>query len=179
MQAGWLAGCPLAISKWFSIFSRIICYHKGIEKEILIGFCKSPFFPPSLQPYVTTAFGRNALSASQDLDRIQDRADKTSAELRRTEAELRVTRVSSFRRTRAFIVFFTRLNVKTNSKYWLEKILVVLNFWVFDFCKYRLIHVPTYSSSNKTIPIHFSLNATSTTTGEIQTYPLFVYLIVF
>lgn len=48
-----------------------------------------------LQPYVTTAFGRNALSASQDLDRIQDRADKTSAELRRTEAELRVTRVSS------------------------------------------------------------------------------------
>lgn len=49
-----------------------------------------------LQPYVTTAFGRNALSASQDLDRIQDRADKTSSELRRTEAELRVTRVSEF-----------------------------------------------------------------------------------
>lgn len=55
----------------------------------------NPRIPVHAQPYVTTAFGRNALSASQDLDRIQDRADKTSSELRRTEAELRVTRVST------------------------------------------------------------------------------------
>lgn len=59
--------------------------------------------PIRLQPYVTTAFGRNALSASQDLDRIQERADKNSAELRRTEAELRVTRVSD-QQDESFIV---------------------------------------------------------------------------
>lgn len=39
------------------------------------------------------SFGRN--SSSQELDRIQERADKTVAELRRTQAELRVTQVSS------------------------------------------------------------------------------------
>lgn len=38
------------------------------------------------------SFGRN--SSSQELDRIQERADKTVAELRRTQAELRVTQVS-------------------------------------------------------------------------------------
>lgn len=34
------------------------------------------------------------MTSSQELDRVQERADKTAAELRRTEAELRVTRVS-------------------------------------------------------------------------------------
>lgn len=46
----------------------------------------------SSQPQVS--FGRN--SSSQELDRVQERADKTVAELRRTQAELRVTQVSSF-----------------------------------------------------------------------------------
>ena len=46
----------------------------------------------SAQPQVS--FGRN--SSSQELDRVQERADKTVAELRRTQAELRVTQVSSF-----------------------------------------------------------------------------------
>lgn len=34
------------------------------------------------------------MTTSQELDRAQERADKTAADLRRTEAELRVTRVS-------------------------------------------------------------------------------------
>lgn len=34
------------------------------------------------------------MSTSQELDRAQERADKTAADLRRTETELRVTRVS-------------------------------------------------------------------------------------
>lgn len=34
------------------------------------------------------------MSSSQELDRVQERADKTIAELRRTQAELRVTQVS-------------------------------------------------------------------------------------
>lgn len=41
-----------------------------------------------------TTFGRSTLTTSQELDRAQERADKTAADLRRTEAELRVTRVS-------------------------------------------------------------------------------------
>ena len=41
-----------------------------------------------------TTFGRNTLTTSQELDRVQERADKTTAELRRTQAELRVTQVS-------------------------------------------------------------------------------------
>lgn len=36
------------------------------------------------------------MSTSQELDRVQERADKTSAELRRTQAELRVTQVIMF-----------------------------------------------------------------------------------
>jgi hypothetical protein len=35
------------------------------------------------------------MSSTQELDRVQERADKTTAELRRTQAELRVTQVSS------------------------------------------------------------------------------------
>lgn len=42
-----------------------------------------------------TTFGRSTLTTSQELDRAQERADKTAADLRRTEAELRVTRVST------------------------------------------------------------------------------------
>lgn len=42
-----------------------------------------------------TTFGRNTMSSSQELDRVQERADKTTAELRRTQAELRVTQVSA------------------------------------------------------------------------------------
>lgn len=42
-----------------------------------------------------TTFGRSTLTTSQELDRAQERADKTAADLRRTEAELRVTRVSN------------------------------------------------------------------------------------
>lgn len=42
-----------------------------------------------------TTFGRSTLSTSQELDRAQERADKTAADLRRTETELRVTRVST------------------------------------------------------------------------------------
>jgi hypothetical protein len=34
------------------------------------------------------------LTTSQELDRVQERHDKTSAELRRTQAELRVTQVN-------------------------------------------------------------------------------------
>lgn len=45
-------------------------------------------------PFKTT-FGRSTLTTSQELDRAQERADKTAADLRRTEAELRVTRVSN------------------------------------------------------------------------------------
>lgn len=43
--------------------------------------------------HLQTTFGRNTLSTSQELDRVQERADKTTAELRRTQAELRVTQV--------------------------------------------------------------------------------------
>lgn len=35
------------------------------------------------------------MSSSQELDRVQEKADKTTAELRRTQAELRVTQVSN------------------------------------------------------------------------------------
>lgn len=35
------------------------------------------------------------MSSSQELDRVQEKADKTTAELRRTQAELRVTQVST------------------------------------------------------------------------------------
>lgn len=38
-------------------------------------------------------FGRTTVSSSHELDRVQERADKTIAELRRTQAELRVTQV--------------------------------------------------------------------------------------
>ena len=37
------------------------------------------------------------MSSSQELDRVQEKADKTTAELRRTQAELRVTQVSTLR----------------------------------------------------------------------------------
>jgi hypothetical protein len=43
-----------------------------------------------------TTFGRTTVSSSAELDRVQERADKTVAELRRTQAELRVTQVSFF-----------------------------------------------------------------------------------
>ncbi|TMW41166.1 hypothetical protein DOY81_013754 [Sarcophaga bullata] len=42
-----------------------------------------------------TTFGRTTLTTSQELDRAQERADKAAAELRRTQAELRVTQKSS------------------------------------------------------------------------------------
>lgn len=45
--------------------------------------------------FMQTTFGRSTLTTSQELDRAQERADKTAADLRRTEAELRVTRVST------------------------------------------------------------------------------------
>lgn len=48
-------------------------------------------FPPHSQN--TISFGR--APSVQDLDRVQERADKTVSELRRTQAELRVTQVSS------------------------------------------------------------------------------------
>lgn len=38
-------------------------------------------------------FGRTTMSTSQEVDRVQERADKAIAELRRTQAELRVTQV--------------------------------------------------------------------------------------
>lgn len=37
------------------------------------------------------------MSSSQELDRVQEKADKTIAELRRTQAELRVTQVSTLK----------------------------------------------------------------------------------
>lgn len=91
-----------------------------------------------LQPYVTTAFGRNALSASQDLDRIQDRADKTSSELRRTEAELRVTRVSEFHveylstKSDVDVELFSLFNVSwLINVHWLETIFVFVLLQLF------------------------------------------------
>lgn len=50
-----------------------------------------------------TTFGRSTLTTSQELDRAQERADKTAADLRRAEAELRVTRVS-------IIIYFDIMN---------------------------------------------------------------------
>lgn len=41
-----------------------------------------------------TTFGRNTMTTSQELDRAQERAEKAAADLRRTQAELRVTQVS-------------------------------------------------------------------------------------
>lgn len=44
--------------------------------------------------FCQTTFGRSTMTSSQELDRVQERVEKTAAELRRNEAELRVTRVS-------------------------------------------------------------------------------------
>lgn len=44
-----------------------------------------------------TTFGRSTLNTSQELDRIQEKADKTAAELRRAQAELRVAQVDNER----------------------------------------------------------------------------------
>lgn len=45
----------------------------------------------------TTRFGSNIYSSTHELDRIHDRADKTSSDLRRCQAELRVTQADSER----------------------------------------------------------------------------------
>lgn len=62
----------------------------------------------SAQPQVS--FGRN--SSSQELDRVQERADKTVAELRRTQAELRVTQVSSFVPSHIYVYSHKISNIK-------------------------------------------------------------------
>lgn len=46
------------------------------------------------------------MTTSQELDRAQERADKTAADLRRTEAELRVTRVSIATLLLLFLLLF-------------------------------------------------------------------------
>lgn len=45
----------------------------------------------------TTRFGSNIYSSTHELDRIHERADKTSSDLRRCQAELRVTQADSER----------------------------------------------------------------------------------
>lgn len=66
--------------------SQVGARRKPIDVEPTSNFCVCQ----------QTTFGRNTLSTSQELDRVQERADKTTAELRRTQAELRVTQVSNF-----------------------------------------------------------------------------------
>lgn len=44
------------------------------------------------------------MSSSQELDRVQEKADKTTAELRRTQAELRVTQVSTLSHLKSFLI---------------------------------------------------------------------------
>lgn len=55
-----------------------------------------------------TTFGRTTLTTSQELERATERADKAAAELRRTQAELRVTQVYS--------AFFTLTKICQKAK---------------------------------------------------------------
>lgn len=44
-----------------------------------------------------TTFGRSNLTSSQEMDRVHDRAEKSATELRRAQAELRVTQADNER----------------------------------------------------------------------------------
>ena len=104
-----------------------------------------------------TTFGRNTMSSSQELDRVQERADKTTAELRRTQAELRVTQVSAntcrffsrtFFRFNYRISFLKKARKNTNSN---KFFIIIFNqfyepfflpkelFFSFDFNKFLLL----------------------------------------
>lgn len=45
----------------------------------------------------SSTFGRGTLNSSQEIDRIQERAEKAATELRRAQAELRVTQADNER----------------------------------------------------------------------------------
>ena len=88
---------------------------------------ENQFASMSSQPQVS--FGRN--SSSQELDRVQERADKTVAELRRTQAELRVTQVSTFVSSQIYVDSHKKSHIKQIETLELTSLNINLFFKLF------------------------------------------------